>query len=164
MRKLFSLFGAMVLGSMVLFGTFVMGMRTKHPAVQDRVRQFNKRVGNPRMLRTAGQPGAWASIVRHTGRRSGNVYETPVEANPTDDGFVIPLPYGATSDWVKNVLATGRATLVREGETFEVNQPEIVPTIEVADVLPDREQKMLKMFDVKDCLQLHRVALVAAAS
>jgi len=70
MRKLCSALGAMVLGSIVLFGTFLMGMRTKHPAVQDRVRQFNKRVGNPRMLRTAGQPGAWASIVRHTGRTS----------------------------------------------------------------------------------------------
>jgi len=163
MRKLCSALGAMVLGSMVLFGTFLMGMRTKHPMVQDRVRQFNKRVGNPRMLKTAGQPGAWASIVRHTGRTSGNVYETPVEATPVDDGFVIPLPYGATSDWVKNVIANGRATLVRDGETFEVNEPEIVATLEVAEVLPEREQRMLKVFDVTDCLQLHRVALVAAA-
>ena len=38
---------------------FLVGMRTKSPAVLDRVRQFNRAVTNPRVLRSAGSPGAW---------------------------------------------------------------------------------------------------------
>ena len=29
-----------------------------------------------------------------------------------DDGFVIALPYGPNTDWLKNVLASGSATIV----------------------------------------------------
>ena len=38
-----------------------------------------------------------------------------VEAEVTDDGFVIGLPNGTTTDWVKNLLADGTATIVNVG-------------------------------------------------
>src|SRR5687767_8959102 len=47
---------------------FLVGMRTKSPAVVDRVRRFNRAVTNPRVLRSAGSPGASASVIRHVGR------------------------------------------------------------------------------------------------
>jgi hypothetical protein len=39
----------------------------------------------------------------------------------TDDGFVIALPYGPGADWVKNVLASGSATIVNEGDTWLID-------------------------------------------
>ncbi|MGZ4612806.1 MAG: hypothetical protein ACXV1K_06490 [Kineosporiaceae bacterium] len=51
-------------------------------------------------MRTAGSPGAYASVVRHVGRTSGRRYETPVVPVATDGGFVVPLPYGPGTDWL----------------------------------------------------------------
>jgi hypothetical protein len=45
----------------------------------------------------------------------------------TEDGFVIALVYGSRTNWLQNVLARGSATLVHEGQTYEIDQPEIVP-------------------------------------
>ncbi|MDY7100289.1 MAG: nitroreductase family deazaflavin-dependent oxidoreductase [Actinomycetota bacterium] len=152
----------LVVGS--AFGAvFVVGMRTKSPRVQRAVRQMNKRFWNPRALETAGSPGASASVVRHTGRRSGTAYETPVVAVPADDGFVIVLPYSTNADWVRNVLAAGRATILHEGGTHEVDRPEIVPIDEVADALGDSNLAH-RTFGVTECLRLHRVEPVAPAA
>jgi deazaflavin-dependent oxidoreductase (nitroreductase family) len=120
------------------------------------VRRFNRRFMNPSQMKTAGTPGAYAGVVRHVGRRSGRVYETPVGPFATDDGFVIALPYGTSSDWVKNVLAAGSATLVTEGHTYEVDQPEIVPLSDVVDVLPIKERRNLRLFRVEQALRTRR--------
>jgi len=158
MRKLCSTVVKVAVGVIVLVALmFLVGMRRKSPLVQDRVRRFNKKVGNPKQMQTAGQPGAWTSVVRHVGRASGTAYETPVEAHATDDGLLISLPYGPVTDWVKNVLAAGRATIVRDGETFEVDCPELMPVSTVMDRLPKREQIVLRLFDVRECLQVRRV-------
>src|SRR5256712_6970844 len=47
------------------------------------------------------------SVVRHRGRRSGRTYATPVAARRTADGFAIPLAFGETADWCRNVIAAG---------------------------------------------------------
>lgn len=84
-------------------------------AVLDHVRKFNKRVLNPLMLRMAGSKHWYAAVVEHTGRRSGKQYATPVAAEQTPDGFIIPLPYGVGVDWLRNVLAAGHATIRADG-------------------------------------------------
>ena len=101
--------------------------------------------------------GAYASVVRHVGRTTGRSYETPVETFATDDGFVIALPYGSDTDWLKNVLASGSATIVDEGNTYRVDQPELVPTAVAAPHLPAKEQRNLRLFAVDRCLQVRKV-------
>ena len=133
---------------------FVVGMRRKSPAVLRVVRGFNRAVVNPRMLATAGTPGAYASVIRHVGRTTGRAYQTPVVAEPTDDGFVIALPYGTTANWVKNVLANGSATIVDEGATYRVDQPEVVPLALMADHFPAKDRRNLDRFRVDQCLRL----------
>ena len=133
---------------------FLVGMRTKSPAVLDRVRRFNRAVTNPRVLRSAGSPGASASVIRHVGRVSGRRYETPVGPFAVGDDFVVALPYGPGADWVRNVLANGSATLVHEGQVVPVHQPEVVPTAEVVRDLPSSEQRTLRLFGVDQCLRL----------
>ena len=148
----------LVAGAVVALATlatvFLVGMRTKSPFVVDRVRRFNRAVTNPRVLRSAGSPGASASVIRHVGRVSGRLYETPVGPFAVGDDFVIGLPYGPGADWVRNVLANGSATLVHEGRTVPVHQPLVVPTAEVVSDLPSSEQRTLRLFGVDQCLRL----------
>ena len=42
---------------------------------------------------------------------------------------MIALPYGPGANWVRNVLASGSATIVHEGQTLDVDRPEIVSMI-----------------------------------
>jgi hypothetical protein len=48
-----------------------------------------------------------AATLGHTGRRSGRTYTTPVGAHFTGDTAIIPLTFGNTSDWVRNVRSAG---------------------------------------------------------
>lgn len=136
---------------------FFVGMRRRSPAVLGMVRRFSRTVVNPRMLKTAGTPGAYASLMLNAGRRTGREYRTPVVAAPTADGFVIALPYGTTSNWVRNVLASGSATLVHEGETHRVDQPEIVPLALMNKHFPEKERRSHTRFRVNQCMRLRRI-------
>ena len=77
-----------------------------------------------------GRPIAgWApgfAIVRHVGRRSGRVYETPVAVFRRGDTVTIALTYGARSEWVKNVLAAGGCELRTRGKTLRLIDPRVV--------------------------------------
>ena len=113
-RTIVKVVGGLVITVGVIGVVFVVGMRSKSPVVLNAVRRTGRKM-KPLVLKTAGTPGASASVVRHVGRTSGNAYETPVVAVATDGGFVIALPYGPNTDWLKNVLASGSATIVHEG-------------------------------------------------
>jgi deazaflavin-dependent oxidoreductase (nitroreductase family) len=134
---------------------FVVGMRKNSPPVLNAARRAS-RATKPIVLRSAGRPGASASVIRHVGRTTGRSYETPVDAVATEDGFVIALPYGSNTDWLKNVLAKGSATIVDEGTTYAVDQPEIVATAVAAPLFPPETQRTLRLFAVEQCLQVRR--------
>jgi deazaflavin-dependent oxidoreductase (nitroreductase family) len=153
-----------VVAAALLGVVFVIGMRTKSPVVQRAVRRMNKAYWNPRSMATAGRPGAYASVVDHVGRRSGTSFETPIVPVTTEDGFVIALPYGARADWVQNVLAAGEATITHEGERYEVDHPEVVPTDLVDVYFSESDQKAHRAFRVDECLRVRRVDLGAGPS
>jgi deazaflavin-dependent oxidoreductase (nitroreductase family) len=140
---------------------FVMGMRTKSPLVLGPIVALSRAVLNPRQLRRAGQPGAYASIIRHRGRRTGRAYETPVGVIPDGDAFLIALPYGRRTQWLRNVLASGEATLVTEGATYSVDRPEVVPTRSVLDRFSRSDQRAFRLMATNDCLRLYMAASAA---
>lgn len=156
-RSFAKLVGGLAVAVMIIGIVFLGGMRMKCPPVLMAVRRFNRAVGNPRAMKTAGAPGAYASVIRHVGRTSGREYETPVGAYATEDGFFIALPYGQSADWVKNVLASGSAVIVDEGDTHRVAEPEIVPTADVVQHLPAGEQRTLRLFGVDETLRFGRL-------
>ena len=45
------------------------------------------------------------SLVRHTGRKSGRTYETPVILARAPEGFIAQLTYGAQVNWYRNIVA-----------------------------------------------------------
>ena len=164
MRSLAKLVGVGVLVVAAIATVFLLGMRRKNPLVQDAVRRFNRDVTNPRAMQTAGTPGAYVSVVRHVGRHTGRPREMPVRPAATDDGFLIPLPYGTRADWLKNVLASGQATIVDGGTSYEVDRPEVIPMAEVSSQFPPTDRKTLSRFGVDECLRVRRVVRETAPS
>jgi len=115
-------------------------------------------VTRPLAMRKAGTINSNTSFIRHVGRTSGRSYETPIVAVEHDDEFLIALPYAGRTDWVKNVLADGRATIVSHGQTYEVDRPQIVSMSEATSHFAAKEQTLHKRFGVESCLTLRRSA------
>ena len=158
MRKLvMNGIGTFVIAVIAIGITFVLGLRRKSNVVRRGVRWVSK-VTRRFNIDSAGTPGAYASLVNHVGRTSGQPYATPVRAAASEDGFVITLPYGADTDWVKNVMAAGTATLVYEGESFAVDQPKIVHGPDDAQYFAAKDQRTQRLFGVDEYLHLHRGA------
>lgn len=156
MRTLGVAAGAAAAGLVVGLAGLLIGIRFKLGPVLDVVRRFNKRVTNPGVLRTAGSTQSRNSLIRHTGRRSGRSYDTPVGVIPTETGFLIALPYGPRADWVRNILASGSATVLTQGVSVDVDRPALVATTDVAELLPPGQLRTLRLFGVTNCLQLRR--------
>ncbi len=83
--------------------------------------KVNKRFINPREVMRGERP-----VVVHVGRSSGTVYQTPLDAYPTDRGYVLVVRYGPGSDWVRNVLRAGGASLKLDGEQVRLGSPRLV--------------------------------------
>jgi deazaflavin-dependent oxidoreductase (nitroreductase family) len=124
-------------------------------SIQNTLRRFT-RATRPLALRSAGQEGSSTSIVCHIGRRSGRTYQTPVIAAHHDDKFLIALPYGQRTDWLKNILDQGSATIVTNGHTYEVDRPEVIPMAEATGYFRPSEQRMHRQFHVDTALQVRQ--------
>jgi deazaflavin-dependent oxidoreductase (nitroreductase family) len=120
------------------------------------VRRTNKAAWNKQAIRTAGAAGNSTGIVEHVGRTSGNTYSTPVDVIPTDDGFVIVLPYGTQADWVRNVMAHGSATIVHDGARVEVHQPQLRHPDDVGQWFTPSARRTNRLFGIRQCLVVHR--------
>jgi deazaflavin-dependent oxidoreductase (nitroreductase family) len=154
MPQLLPILGAVVLGFAALVVAFVVGWRAKSGLVLGPIIWMSKKVMNPMQMRTAGTPGAYASIVRHRGRISGTEYETPVGVVADGEAFLVALPYGSRAQWLRNVLAAGSATLVHEGATYRVDRPELIAMATVADRFPASDRRGFRWLSVEDCLRL----------
>lgn len=148
--------GAPIGAVIVFMGLLVAGLRWQLTPVVDAVRHVNRSVTNPRVMRTAGSAGTQTSIIRHVGRTSGRVFETPVDIIETPSGLLIALPYGTRADWLRNVLTAGSATVVDNGEPIDVDRPTIVATSDVAAMIPARTLRTLRLLGVRQCLHLEK--------
>lgn len=111
--------------------------------------EVNKRVFNPVELKRGRRP-----VLIHVGRKSGAVHRTPLDAHPVDGGFVFILVYGAGSDWVRNVLASGTAELRVGGDRVELHQPRLADREEVAGLLPDAVKLPPAIMNVTEFLRM----------
>jgi deazaflavin-dependent oxidoreductase (nitroreductase family) len=125
---------------------------------QGLIRTSNKYLLNPLMLRLAGKRFWYASVLEHTGRRSGKRYSTPVVADRVGGDIIIPLPYGTRVDWLRNVLASGRATVVRKGETYRVNSPVITDADRALPLLPRDRRRTFERVQISHFLLMHVAA------
>lgn len=121
------------------------------------VRSSNRYLLNPLMLRLAGHKHWYAAAIRHTGRRSGKQYATPVVAERVADGFVIPLPYGTAVDWLQNVLAARRATVLYQGESCDVVQPEVIDAAAALPALSAGRRRTFQRVGIEHYLKVTQV-------
>jgi hypothetical protein len=80
-----------------------------------------------------------------------------VQALTTDDGFAIPLPYGANTDWLKNVLAASSATLANDETTSRVDRLELVPIHVALQHFPQQYRWSLRLYGVDQFRQVRRM-------
>ena len=92
-------------------------------------------------------------VIEHRGRRSGRAYRTPVNLFRAPAGYVVALTYGADSDWVRNVLASGGCELTWRGRHVHVSSPTVVHD-ERRRAVPPAVRIPLRLLGVADFLQL----------
>ncbi len=85
-------------------------------------RQFNKLA-----VRLAGRRYVplWV-VLHHRGRTSGTEYAVPLAVIPTASTFVIGLPWGQGTDWVRNVRVAGGCTVRWKGADYTCTEPTFV--------------------------------------
>lgn len=118
------------------------------------IRASNKFLLNPLVNARAGHKNSYAAAIRHTGRESGKAYSTPVGVNRTPDGFVMPLAYGTQVDWLLNVLAGGRATVLTEGETHDVTEPEVIDAATASPMLSPKRRRSYQRIGIEQYLRV----------
>lgn len=118
------------------------------------IRTFNKHVLNPLMVKRAGRKNSHAAALRHTGRKSGNQYSTPVAVERVPGGFIIPLAYGTQVDWLQNVIAAGRATLTAEGDTYELTEPQVIDAATASALLSPPRRRDFERIGIVDYLKV----------
>lgn len=115
--------------------------------------QVNKKIFNPRALKK----GTWP-VITHTGRSSGKIYRTPLEASAVKGGYIFIMVYGPQSDWVQNVLKAGAAKLEVAGATIELTSPEIISREDALPLLPESTKKPPNFLNVTGFLRMDTVA------
>ncbi len=116
-------------------------------------------VFNPAMTLFAGRRlvPIWG-IVRHRGRRSGREYLTPIALQPTPDGLVIPLPFGADTDWCRNVRAAKGCVVRWKGEDHRMVDPVIVDATAASAFFPQPLRALLGPLGIKTLLRMRFAA------
>jgi len=123
------------------------------PRLGRRMARVNRAVTNKLLIPVAAfLPGM--GIVTHVGRRTRNVYRTPVLVFRTKDGYRIALTYGRDSDWVKNAMAHGAVRLISLRREHELTDPELVTDPHLQHV-PWAERGFLRLLRVSDFLDFH---------
>ncbi len=117
-----------------------------------RMARFNRGVLN-HLARPLARHLPGFGVVIHRGRRSGRIYETPVNVFRRSDGYVVALTYGAGADWVKNVLTAGVCDLITHGRRLRVLVSHIQHDEQLLPV-PAIVRPVLRLIRVADFLHL----------
>jgi deazaflavin-dependent oxidoreductase (nitroreductase family) len=123
------------------------------------VRRFNKRHFNPLILKVAGSTHSPFVVINHLGRRSGQPYKTPVLAMLEGDGFVFALTYGPKVDWYRNILATGKCTMLKRGRLYNLAFPETIDQGIALRAFPKLIRSLLRFNQVHHYFRMKIVTL-----
>jgi deazaflavin-dependent oxidoreductase (nitroreductase family) len=113
---------------------------------------FNRQVLN-HLTRPFARHLPGFGIIIHRGRRSGRIYETPVNVFRSSDGYVVALTYGADADWVRNVVTAGVCDLITRDRRMRVVVSHIQHDEQLLPV-PAMVRPILRLIHVADFLHL----------
>lgn len=111
--------------------------------------RVNKRVFNPGQIKKGVSP-----VLTHVGRTSGRTFQTPLDAHPVEGGYIFILVYGSGSDWVKNIMAAGTASLRVKGEEIPLDTPKVITEEAAWDLLAPTTKRPPKLLRISEYLQM----------
>jgi deazaflavin-dependent oxidoreductase (nitroreductase family) len=94
-------------------------------------------------------------VMKHRGRRSGKAFSTPVVVRPTSDGFIVPMPWGESTDWYRNVRAAGECVIRWKDRDYALVQPEVIDPRTVAAAFGPVELALMRRLGITRSLRLH---------
>jgi deazaflavin-dependent oxidoreductase (nitroreductase family) len=95
-------------------------------------------------------------ILGHVGRKSGTAYRATVVARDTADGFVIPLPWGESTQWKHNLFAAGRGTLRVRGRDWTIRDPEVIDLETARPAMGPLFRRASKAFGIRHFVRVSR--------
>lgn len=118
------------------------------------VRYFNKYALNhlTGLLAKAGV-GPFC-IIQHTGRKSGKMYKTTIQAYPIQNGFIIALTYGPEIDWLRNVQAANGCVLHYHRKAYALKNPVGMKANTALPYFPSFENAVLGFIGIEDFVRL----------
>ena len=135
-------------------------MSTATPATQPRQHsgvRIATRLFNPIVLLLAGtRLLPLYGVLQHRGRRSGKTFRTQVVVRPTDDGFVVPMPWGEGTDWYRNVRAAGECVIRWKGRDYALAQPEVIDVAAARDAFSAAQLRYMRRLGITRAVRLHR--------
>ena len=117
------------------------------------------RVVNPLVLRIAGRRHMpVVGILHHRGRNTGYPYTTPLGIRPAAvGGFVMPLTFGESAGWYRNIAAAGRCVVTWRGADHTVTSPVIVARAAALPAFPRYERLALRAIGINQFVWLRPV-------
>jgi len=97
-------------------------------------------------------------VITHRGRRSGKTFRTPVVIRPTDCGFIVPMPWGETTDWCRNIRAAGGCVVRWKGRDYSMMQPEVIDADAASAAFSPWQMQGMRRFNIRQCLLLRHAA------
>jgi len=133
-------------------------MTMQHAAAQSRPHNamFSAaRVVNPVIMLLAGtRIFPLYGVIQHRGRRSGKQFRTPVVVRPTQGGLIVPMPWGETTDWYRNVRATGGCTIRWKGRDYAVVEPVVIDAQQASAEFSGPTRGFMTRFGIKQVVKL----------
>ncbi len=111
--------------------------------------RFNRSVTN-RITKPAARRLGGFGVLHHTGRRSGNEYETPLNVWRHGSEVVVALTYGSDVDWLKNAREAEASILVMAGKEVRVGRPRSIAEEEGLDWVPKTVGRILGVLDIDE--------------
>jgi deazaflavin-dependent oxidoreductase (nitroreductase family) len=128
-----------------------LGRRTKA------VIRFVARFVNPLTLLVAGR--SWMPVVgvlRHTGRKSGRRYATPLGMRRLGETFVMPLTFSESAAWYRNLVAAGGCEVTYLGVTRALIDPRVVDYAAAAPAFPRYERLQFRALGINQYLVMRQ--------
>jgi deazaflavin-dependent oxidoreductase (nitroreductase family) len=122
--------------------------------IANRIRYINKHFTNRLTGLIAGKSHSPIALIKHVGRLSGKIYQTPIMVERSPEGFVFALTYGPNVDWYKNVLAAGKCELLWHGQCFSLEHPQQLDQENGLAAFPNPKRVILKKLRIQDFFEM----------
>ena len=119
-----------------------------------RFRHFVKSYVNP-VTRPFAKSLPSFAVLTHRGRKTGRLYQTPINVFRRGDEYFFFLTYGSDVEWVKNALANKSCSIETRGRVVGLVEPELVTDPELGPAPPHIRFVERRIAGVTQYLRMH---------